>query len=298
MPNPAGTPIRAVTGLLLVLASCLVLSVTGAFARDHHRGLVLAVRPYLPAPVVRARFSPLARYLAEKTGVPVKVRVGRSYEELIRAVGQDKVDVAFIGPMGYVKLTESYGPKPLLVRIVTKGSPYFSGRIVVRSSGPIKRISDLRGKRIAFVDPDSTMGYVVPMYILAGAGLGPGEFKGPYFLGSHVEVARRVLSGDFDAGAVKEDVYLLYRNKGLRSIATTPLISEHLFVTRRDLPEEVISRLRQALFDLNSVERGHGIMRAMRPSITGMTSVRDSDYDNLRAILRYLEAQGVLARGK
>ncbi len=256
--------------------------------------LVLAVHPYLPAPILHGRFSPLAQYLSRELGIRVEVQVGTSYEEHIQTVGHDKVDLAFMGPCGYVRLTELFGAKPLLARIETNGTPFFKGKIIARKHSSIGNLSDLRNARLAFVDPDSTMGYIVPVYTLINAGVEFNDIKSYSFLGSHNDVALGVLAGDFEAGAVKEEIFYSYRARGLKELASTPSISEHLFVTRSDLPEETFRGLREALFKLNTLKKGRRIMKAIKSSITAMVPVKDSDYDNLRDILDGLEKRGIV----
>ena len=101
------------------------------------------------------------------------------------------------------------------------------------------------------------------------------------------------LAGDFDAGAVKEETFYEFENRGLKAIATTPPVSEHLFVARATLPRETIDATRQALYQMRETDEGRAIMRGIKPSMTGMVPAVDSDYDDLRAILKALEQLGV-----
>ena len=86
----------------------------GAVNAAQPAALIFAVHPYLPPQEIMSRFSPLAHELAHAIGRPVTVHVGRSYAEHIDAVGADGVDIAYMGPASYVKMTERYGMKPLL----------------------------------------------------------------------------------------------------------------------------------------------------------------------------------------
>ena len=75
---------------------------------------LLGVHPYLSHGEVYRRFKPLADYLAQRLGRRVEVRIGRDYDEHIREVGMDRLDIAYLGPVSYVKMTAAYGRKPLL----------------------------------------------------------------------------------------------------------------------------------------------------------------------------------------
>lgn len=99
-----------------------------------------------------------------------------------------------------------------------------------------------------------------------------------------------VLSGDFDAGAVKPAVFRKFEAKGLRTIVKVPKISEHLFVTRDNCSTELIEKLRFAMLSISNSEEGMTALRAIKGSITGLVKAGDSDYEKLRKII--IETQG------
>ena len=247
--------------------------------------LILAVHPYLPNVEIQQRFTPLADYLSKQLGRQVLVRVGRDYEQHIEAVGLNSIDIAFMGPASYVKMVARYGPKPLLARIEIKGRPLLSGYIVTNVNSPLHSLADLRGKRFAFADPDSTMGSIVPRYAMQQAGVGLKQLDAYQHLSSHKDVALGVLNGDFDAGAIKSEIYDALAPRGLRVLAKLPDVSEHLFVTRADLPAAQVALLRQALLQLKNEPNGPAILSAINKDMTAMVPVVDDDYNSLRKLL-------------
>ncbi len=246
--------------------------------------LILAVHPYLPSTELQQRFAPLAAYLGKQLGRQVLVRVGRDYEQHIEVVGLNSVDIAFMGPASYVKMVARHGAKPLLARIEIKGKPILSGYIVTSVNSSLRNLADLRGKRFAFVDPDSTMGTIVPRYVMQQAGVGLKQLGAYQHLAGHKDVALGVLNGDFDAGAVKSEVYDELAPRGLRVLVKLPDVSEHLFVTRTDLPANQIALLRLALLQLKSAPNGPAILQAINKEMTAMVPVADADYHSLRKL--------------
>lgn len=258
-----------------------------------HADLILEVHPFKPPTQLVAAFAPLADYLSGKLGQPVTVRIAKDYQTHIEAIGNDAVDLAYLGPVAYVKLRAAYGPRPLLARQQIGNSPVFHGKIFVRQNSPLQTLADLKGQRFAFTEPHSTMGYLVPRYQLWQAGI-PVERLATYqFLGDHVNVALGVLTGDYDAGAVKEDVFELYKGRGLRAIATSPPISDHVFVANRKLPDAQRRTLRAALLQLHKDPKGAEILTSITPGVTALVPVQDSDYDTLRTVLKKLKTIGV-----
>lgn len=286
-PHAASHP-RLTTCTLLALLLCFWATDVPA-----EKPLILAVHPYLDYREVVARYSPLAEYLSRELGQEVVVRVGKDYKEHIGYIGRDVVDMAFLGPASYVKMTTVYGPKPLLARLEIRGRPVFRGKIVVRKDSDIDTLGQLKGKRFAFGDPASTMSHLVPRLMLHEAGVAGEDLGGFQFLGSHRNVAFGVLAGDFDAGAVKEEIYYRLQGQGLKAIATTPALSEHLFVARAGLPIQTVDAIRDALYWLQDTPEGQAIMRGIKKDMSAMVPVEDSDYDNLRRMLGDLERLGV-----
>ncbi|MGD8312623.1 MAG: PhnD/SsuA/transferrin family substrate-binding protein, partial [Gammaproteobacteria bacterium] len=207
-------------------------------------------------------------------------------------IGRDEVDIAFMGPALYVALVDKYGPKPLLARLEIEGDPVFRGKIITLKDSPITSLAELKGKHFAFGDPESTMSHLVPRFMLREAGVGLEDLAEYRFLGNHTNVALGVLAGDFDAGAVKEEVFREFEQRGLQALATTPAFSEHLFVARSTLPAQTVATLREALYRLRDTPEGRIILAGIKDRLTGMVPVEDSDYDNLREILNTLQRTG------
>ena len=271
--------------LSVVALFFFIISPQGVMAEE----LILSVHPFLSATEVKARFSPMANYLSKQLGIKVTLRVGANYDEHIQAIGKDQVDLAYMGPASYVTLVNQYGIKPSLARIEMDGKPTFHGYIVTRSDSAINSLEDLKGQSFAFGDPKSTMSYVVPHFMLTQAGVITHDSAEHAFLGSHINVALAVLSGDYAAGAIKPAVFRKFESKGLRIIAVSPEISEHVFVSRTDLPEKTVNDLRKAMFTASESEQGIAALKAIKNSATGLIPVQDSDYDNLRTIIDSLK---------
>ncbi len=279
------------SGLAFSLFILLILFLAPALYKKTNasQSLILAVHPYLPADELLEKFTPIANYLSLQTGKTVEVRIGSSYAEHIQYIGQNKVDIAYMGPASYVKMLSQYGSKPVLARLEIKGKPWFQGNIITRKDSGITSLDDLKGKRIAFGDPASTMSYIVPHYMMYQAGVFSDPASKHQFLYSHNNVALGVLSGDFDAGAVKPAVFAKFEAKGLRIIAKTPRISEHLFVTRSNLPAAQVDKLRHIMLNMSTSAAGLAALHAIKKSVTGLVKADATDYDNLRKII--LETQ-------
>ncbi len=248
--------------------------------------LVLAVHPYREPAEITRRFARLADFIARELGQPVTVRIGGSYAEQIDAIGRDQVDIAFLGPSGYVKLLDRFGPKPLLARCEVDHQPNLSGVIAVPISSPLAALAELRGRRFAFGYPESTTGYFVPLFMMVRSGVAPKDLGEYRFLGSQPNVALALLAGDYDAGAMRRDVFEEYAPKGLRILRVMPPTPDHVFVTRGNFPPSRVTRLRSALLTLDRTAEGRLVLADLQPGLTRLIAAAEADYQGLRDMMR------------
>lgn len=255
--------------------------------------LKFLIFPHQSATELYKKFTPLADYLSKKTGGPVVIEITRDYPEQIELVGKDQFDLAFMGPAPYVKMTAKYGQKPILGRQELMFSPTFQGIIVVRKDSDAKTIKDLLNKRFAFGDTNSTMAHLVPRYMLYEEGITVDKLGGYQFLATQSDIALGVLTGNFDAGALRETTFHAYEKEGLRELARSEPVAEHLFLASKQLPPETTKALQDGLFGLKDTPEGKAVMAAINKEMTGIVPADDSDYQNLRVMLDKLEKIGV-----
>ncbi len=248
---------------------------------------MLGVHPYLSAAELQSRFSPLVRYLSSELERNVILRFGRSYEEHQQRIGEDQIDIAYIGPVGYVKMVDAYGDKPLLAQLEKAENQGLTGHIVVRHDSTIDMLEALRGQTFAFGDPSSTMSSVVPQALLQKAGIGLCDLGSYRHHRGHRNVAFAVLSGTADAGAVKGEVFETFQSRGLRSLAQLPAIGEHVFVARSDLPTELVEELREALEHVSEDPSGRFILQSLHPKAVNLASADQIDFSTLRQLLSF-----------
>jgi phosphonate transport system substrate-binding protein len=252
------------------------------------KSLTLQIYPYAPADKVVKQFTPLATYLKAKLKRPVTIHISKDTNEHMEIVGNDKADISFLGPVSYVQVVEKYGKKNIIACLEIKGSHLLQGVIFTPTSSPVLSLKELKGKRFAFGYPNSTMSHLVPLSMLEQEGVHINDFSKHTFLSDQYNVALGVLMGDFDAGAVNAGVFMKYKSRGLKALAWTPKVSEHLFVARPSLPNETVESLKSALFDVRNISNGNTIMNSIRNGMTGFVPVQNSDYDNLRVLLQEL----------
>lgn len=259
------------------------------FAQSQPEQLTLGFMPYMTANQLLEKYTPLAHYLSEEVGIPVTIEVAKDYATHLQQVGEDKLDIAFMGGNTYVVMVDKYGKRPLLARYEIHGVPHFHSMIIVREDSPLEKLADLKGKRVAFGSPHSTLSTLVPLYMLKEAGISLDKLTYD-FLSSHENVVYGVLFGEYAAGAMAEELFFEYQNQGIKALAKSPEVSTHVFITRKDLPKDLRAKLQQALLNLKNHPQGKTVLQAIGSEVTGFVEVEDSDYEKLRTILQAVPA--------
>lgn len=164
--------------------------------------IVIGFNPAENSDVVEANGKLFSEYYKKATGLDVKTFVASDYTGLIEAMRSGKVDFAFLPPFSLVKAEEIADAKVLL-KAVRKGKAVFYSAIIVRADKGINKLEDLRGKNIAWVDPASSSGFIIPKFsLLTKKKINSDTFFGKQvFAGSHDALVLAVLNGTVDAGA-------------------------------------------------------------------------------------------------
>ncbi len=142
-------------------------------------------------------YQPLMDYIAEITGKTVEYHESTDYAALIEAAVAGKVDVASFSGFTYVTATNNGAKLTPISSIVTAEGqePGYFSQAIVPADSDIDSIEDFAGKKVCFVDPSSTSGYLFPSYNLLEAGIDPKSDITPVFAGKHDVSVQKVGEG-------------------------------------------------------------------------------------------------------
>ncbi|MEE2002102.1 phosphonate ABC transporter substrate-binding protein [Alkalimonas sp. MEB108] len=203
-----------------------------------------------------ARFEPLRKDLEEQLGKRVRVFFATDYAGIIEAMRRGRVDFAWFGATSGLLAHREAGAVPFAVGVSREtGSAEYYSHFIVRADSPAQTLEDLRGKNIAFVDPASTSGGVVPTYeVLKHTGQMPEDFFGRLqFAGTHDASVMAVRNGSVDAGVVGDFLFDAMVARGLISrdefrviLASDPVPGPPMMI-RAALGEELKARLTEII---------------------------------------------------
>jgi phosphonate transport system substrate-binding protein len=230
------------------------------------------------------RYEPLARYLSEKTGRKVKLKVLSRYGNIIDNFVSEGLDGAFFGSFTYalahIKLDVEVLTRPQLLN----GESTYHGLILVRKNSGIQSARKMKGKIFAFVDKATTAGYLLPLVYFKKNGIKNIHtfFKETYFAGTHEDVIHDVLERKADIGAAKNTVYqrLADRdsrvNRELVILDRSPEVPENGLAVRKDLEESIKKKIQGALLTMHLDSHGKEVLRKFEAQ--KFIATRDQDY--------------------
>jgi methyl-accepting chemotaxis protein len=241
-----------------------------------------------PAEMYR-RFSALADYLGDLLGKPVTLKVALDFAQAVSDLGEGRTQFAYLTPSTYVMARDQYGGE-LLAKALRDGKPFQHSVIITREGSGIESLKDLKGRSFVFGDPNSTSSHIVPRAMLKDEGIALEDLSQYEHLGHHDDVARAVLRGDYDAGAVMQSVAAGNPRDGLVVLATSPPIPEFNFCASPGLSERDREVLSRGLLDLNrDSEEGEKILESLYSDYSGFVRAEDADYEGIRKMMKELD---------
>ncbi|MGM0516906.1 MAG: PhnD/SsuA/transferrin family substrate-binding protein [Pseudomonadota bacterium] len=237
--------------------------------------------------ILLSQYEPFLDYLHEATGEDYDFRFYQDYGRILESLWNGEVDLAYLGPLPYVRLTaRDDGFVPLVTFLNEAGEARYTCSVVVFAGDGLD-LGDLAGRRVALTQPYSTCGYLVTESLLREAGIAL-EAGGFDYTGSHSEAILSVVRGSHAAGGAKTSIVEKFAHLGVVPVAESDPLPGFLLVANPSTTTEAQrERIRQALVGLDPAdpadrERLDNWGESIRH---GAIPVEDSAYDPVRRLL-------------
>lgn len=206
------------TALVSVLAAGALASCGSASAEDNV--FTIAYAPNESTEQSADARNGLAGDLSEVLGCEVEEIQASDYNAIIEALRTGKADMAYMGGLNLALGVERAGIEPIVMK-ADNGDPekavYHSLLITSSENEDIYSIEDIQGKTMAFVDPNSTSGNLIPTSEIIKAF--PDEdlnsdmlhtngefFEAVSFSGKHQAGLQAVIMGDVDVAPISDQI--------------------------------------------------------------------------------------------
>lgn len=176
--------------------------------------LVFTYTPVEDPAVYAKIFEPFTQNLAQCTGKKVVFYQVQSNAAEIEAMRSGRLHVGGFstGPTAFA--VNIAGAIPFAVKGTEKEFQGYHLIVIVKKDSAFKKLSDLKGHKVAHTSPSSNSGHMAPMALFPAEGLKPETDYKILFSGKHDQSILGVKSGDYEAAAVASDVYHRMATRG------------------------------------------------------------------------------------
>ena len=224
------------------------------------------------------KFLPLANYVGrhlQPEGInEARIVVVKDVSQMATLLREGKVDVYIDSPLPSVAVSLLSGSK-FLLRRWKRGRAEYRSVIFAKTDSNLHRLEDLKGNILAFQDPFSSTGYLMPKMALAQEGFklvpkpDPTQPVNREEIGYVFSLADEntivwVLRGKVTAGATDDHTYEGETQRypdSLKVIYTTSSFPRHLVSCRADLAPKLVTRIKEILIEMDQSQEGRSALK-------------------------------------
>lgn len=216
--------------------------------------------------------STLAKDLGKVINMEVKEIQASDYTAIIEALRTGKADMAYMGALAVAMGSERAGVTPIVMKAPNGDKAqavYHSVFITQKNNSEINNIKDFKGKTIAFVDPDSTSGNLVPtseimkafpdLHLTNEKIHTNGEFfEAVSFSGKHQAGLQAVIKGDVDIVPISDQIMASEFKNGnadenaVKVVHSSAAIPAEAMVVSKTVNEDLKKTLTKFLVEYNN----------------------------------------------
>ncbi len=282
------------TGLfVLVLSTIICLFVQAGYAESAKKDIKVTIIPHRSNLGNEDVYSRFFAEMEKETGLNFVWIGSKSYDDVILKLKNGVADIGYVGPFAYVDAQDSFGVKLICRTLDDEGLEFYNSMIVTRKDSGIERLEDLKGKTFSFTDPKSTSGYLFPLAQLLKTGIALSDFTDIKYLKKHANSLLAVHKGHVDAGATSFTAIkkVEMNMDDIRIIWQSEPIYRGPWIANTSLAEEKFQTIQTAMLKIG--ELGNPGYEAIFEGLTtkGFIKAKDSDYDNVREVVRWVESR-------
>lgn len=204
------------------------------------------VVPQVSAVELHKAWTPILEKLSQVSKLPFELKILPTIPEFEHAVFNGEADFVFMNPYHQVVAKRTQGYIPLI-----HDQKSLEGWLLVKKDSPLKSLSELNGKKVAFPAPNAFAASLYPRALLAKQGIK----IIPDYVKTHSNVYRAVLLGDVIAGGGVNNTLRREEEsvqQQLKVFYTTPKFAPHPFSAHPRITEAVRNQVTKSFVQLTA----------------------------------------------
>ena len=235
-------------------------------------------------------WNPILTYVTSKTGIPLELKLAKTAKE-----GNA---LAEKGAYDFLYTNHFFTPErdKLGYRVIARpAGPGIKSQIVVPADSPVKSLSDLEGKDVAFVSPDGFTGYWLSYDALLAAKVKVNVV----FTGNQEASSAQLKVNKVAAAGVNSTIMARYgRREGFeyRALWTSELFQDLCIMANPKVPADKATAVANALVGMLKDPMGRKILEDGAELLKsagelGFVIAENKDYDNYRAFYKQTQVK-------
>ena len=253
--------------------------------------------------------QPIIDYLAINLGdygIGVgEVKIAPDLDTVIQWLATGEVDLLYDSPYPAAIANAEAGAQPI-ARGWRGGEPVYHSVFFTRADSGIETLDDLAGQTVAYDDPASTSGFLLPTAFLIENGFTATEVRSPsssvsddevgyVFSGDDANTIEWVLSGRVGAGIVDNLTYMDSIPEETRTnllvVAETEDIPRRFIMARGDLDPELVAAIQQLLVNMENDPQAEELLATLKTKRFDLFEDPQATLDQMQELLALVENQ-------
>lgn len=262
--------------MVCMAAACIaVLAACGGEAADNSESktpekiIITAIPDDADEGRMRENFGYIAKIWQEATGIECEYVHVQDYAASVTALANGRAHVSWFGAVTNAQAYQQMGDDLVVIGCRDIDKTFISYYIGNAEAG-VPEVNDLdelaklakeNDWTLTYGSKSSTSSHMMPRsFFMKQAGSPPEDFfKNVGYAGKHEIVLAKVANGEYQVGALGQPPYERASDEDKAKapiIYTTPTFTNYCFSARADLGEDVIKKMKEALFKAHETEEG------------------------------------------
>lgn len=260
----------------------IIFILTLFFASLHSKSIVFAPLPMEKAEIVIEQYKPMLEYLSSHLDREFIIEYFADYSELMETFAEGKIDIAYLGPLPLVELSNRYEyALPLIGFNDTLQNRGYTCCLIARKESDIFTSNSLDNlKSVALPQHFSTCGYLMTQDMLSDFNQSLQNLN-YIFLSSHSNSLLQTILGHTEISGAKCDIakkYLFHNIVIVKESREVPGFA--LVVNTKTLDSETIEHIKNAFLALQNSNEFEDITKKWGSQLrNGFYLIEERDYD-------------------
>lgn len=256
-------------------------------AADSKMHYVFLIHPLQNPQLLHQKYEPLMRYLSEQLpGTAFDLETSNDYADFEQKLRKGGPNFALPNPY-HATLARDWG-----YRAIAKmgNDALFRGIFIVRKDSPIREVTDLRGKVVAYPAPTALAAAMMPQLYLQKNGIDVQTDIKNNYVGTHNSSIMNAYLHQSDASATWPVAWAAFEQANpkeaaeLKVIWQTPTLIQNAILARNDVPVPVVAEVTRVLTTLQDTPVGQVLLKGM--DTVSFVAASDADFEIVRTFLK------------